>query len=135
MFSSHIVAFHHVKPVKRPAEKRNAYFFGNSNSCLLIKSCYNIFDTSYSFYHKSGRQIFWIEEYHSCFTPKQSNVWRNRGRYLNIFSLLCFMLTYSKALVWFCCSFNLQSISESFLKHWLWIVLFPPKKLWHTISS
>ena len=35
---------------------------------------------------------------------------KNRARCLNIFRLLCFMLTYSKALAWFCSSFILQSL-------------------------
>ena len=44
------------------------------------------------------------------FHTKTSNFWRSNGTYLNIFRLLYFMLTYSKALVWFCSSFNLQSL-------------------------
>ena len=35
---------------------------------------------------------------------------KNRARCLNIFKLLCFMLTCSKALAWFCSGFILQSL-------------------------
>ena len=52
---------------------------------------------------------FWILEKHACFTSKQTKLWRNRGRYLNIFRLLWFILIYSKTIFHFCYSFNLQS--------------------------
>ena len=66
--------------------------FENSNPCVQIKSCDNIFETSYSVYHKFEGQpseLGWGK--HSCFTQKR--------QVSNISRLLCFMLTYSKALV------------------------------------
>ena len=54
------------------------------------KVAWQHFDLSYKFNHKYWKAL------------------TNIG-YLNSFRLLCFILTYSKALVWFCCSFNLRS--------------------------
>ena len=59
-FLSHTIVFKYAKLVKRPAEKSKqqclfSHCFGNSNSCVHIKSCDNIYDSSYPFYHKFGR--------------------------------------------------------------------------------
>ena len=61
-----------------------------------------------------------------CITAKKSNLKRNKGRYLNTFRLLCFILTYSKAIIHYCYSFNHQSSIfweyESFIRLPSWIV-------------
>ena len=48
--------------------------FGNSNSCVQLKSRDNISDLIYLFYHKylNTAILDWGE--HSCFTPIQSNL-------------------------------------------------------------
>ena len=67
-FSSHTIAFNYVKLVRRLAQKNQAiiiaalHCYGNSNSCVQIKSCENVYDPSYSFYHKFGRHHFGLGE-------------------------------------------------------------------------
>ena len=63
MFSSHTIVFKYVKLAKKAyGNSKQLYFFshcfGNSNSCVQIKSCDNIFDPSYSFYHKFGKKPY-----------------------------------------------------------------------------
>ena len=54
-------------------------------------ACDNIYDPSYPFYHKFGRQPLWIRGEYSCFTPKRQAI--------KEIELLCSLLTYSKTLV------------------------------------
>ena len=86
-----------------------SHCFWNSNSCFQIKPRDSISNLSYQFYHKCWKIAIldWGQAF--LFHTKAVKSQRNRGGYLNIFRLLCFKLSYSKALVWFCCSLNLQS--------------------------
>ena len=74
LFSSHNIEFKYIKLVKRLVQDKQLYLFshcfGNSNSCVQIKSCDIIFYPSYPIYHKFGRYLFWIGGKHSCLTPK-----------------------------------------------------------------
>ena len=50
-----------------------SHYFGNANSCVHKMSRDKLFDPSYPFYHKLGRQLFWIEGKNFYFTPRRQN--------------------------------------------------------------
>ena len=155
VFKSHHRAYV-VSLAKRSAQESKQLYvfshcFGNSNSCVQIKSCDNISDASFPiFYHKFGRQPFWIGGSipgrqpfwtggkHSCFTSNLQ-VYREIQIDISIF------LGYSE----FCCKvklsydfvpvfvlvFSLQFLLEFFLRIWSWILPFSHNKLSHVMSS
>ena len=88
--------------VKRPAYKRKrlylfSHWFRNSDSCVQINVMRKYYWSKlYTLLQVLMAAIPDLEEAF-CFTPKQSNL----QEHISVFSGYCFILTYSKALVWF----------------------------------
>ena len=102
LFSGYTIVFKYIKLAKRPAQESKRLYlllhsFGNSNSCVQIKSCGNILIQVTLF-------VSSLESNHSglgeCIPVSHQNCQKaNRGGYLNIFRLLWFILTCIEALL------------------------------------
>ena len=124
---------HHRISVPKTSKKacikvsKQLYWFSqcsrNSHSCVQIKSsdyCDGVFAklkylNSYDYIFNPVFFIISLEGSH--FGSRENlHVWQENSqtskeigvKYLNIYRLLCFLLTHSKAIIHFCCSFKFQ---------------------------
>ena len=101
MFSSPTIVLKYLIILKRPAYKCKqlylfSHWFRNWDSCVQINVMWkHYWSKLYTLLQVLMATIPDLK--HSCFTPKQSNL----QEHISVFLGYCFILTYSKALVWF----------------------------------